>query len=255
MTPELQVLPSADLAALASARQFVALGQAAIRERGRFLVALSGGSTPERMYRLLAADPLAAALDWSRVEVLWSDERCVPPDLPESNYRMARESLLDWVAVAPARVHRIRGELAPADAALAYEREVRGLLGAADGPAQGNAGARLDLVLLGVGMEGHTASLFPGGGWLDDAHSWVRAEPVPVAPRWRVTLTPVIINAAARISFLAWGSAKADIVRRVLEGPRWPTELPAQLIAPVEGQATWFLDAAAAAGLRGGASR
>ena len=198
-------------------------------------MALAGGSTPRSMYAQLAAAPFASMVEWSKVQVLWGDERCVPPDDKASNYRMAREALLDHVPVAAANVHRIRGEDDPNEAAAAYEREMQ----------------RMDLVLLGLGEDGHTASLFPGAVAAHDDPRRVIAVRAPVVPAWRVTLTPVVINAATEVAFLVAGAAKAGVVQRVLEGPRRPHKLPAQLIAPASGRVAWFLDAAAAAELRG----
>jgi 6-phosphogluconolactonase len=197
------------------------------------------------MYARLAAPPFSPNVEWSKVQLLWGDERCVPPDNEASNYHMTRAALLDYVPVAAANVHRIRGEDDPVEAAAAYEREMRRVLGAAAG--------RIDFVLLGLGEDGHTASLFPGAVAAHDDSRWVIATRAPTAPVWRVTLTPVVINAAAEVAFLVAGAAKAGIVQRVLEGPRHPHELPAQLIAPASGRVAWFLDAAAAAGLRGSA--
>jgi 6-phosphogluconolactonase len=251
----LQVLPTAALAGEAAARRFVSAASDAIRSRGEFVVALSGGSTPRSMYARLAAEPCASSLNWARVQVLWADERCVPPDHEASNYRMAREALLDHVPVPAANVHRISGEDDPTKAATAYERLIRGVLRTPIGPPRAPPGARMDLVLLGLGVDGHTASLFPGAAAVHDSPSWVRAEYVQAVSAWRVTLTPVIINAAAEVAFLVSGGAKAAIVRQVLEGPRRPHELPAQLIAPAAGRVLWFVDAPAAAALRGDTAR
>ena len=247
---DLEVLPTAALAAEAAARRFVAVANDAIRSRGQCVVALSGGSTPGRMYAQLAAEPDASSVNWSRVQVLWSDERCVPPDHAASNYRMARQALLDRVPIPAANVHRIRGEDDPAEAATAYERVIRGVLRTPIGPPRDHPGARIDLVLLGLGVDGHTASLFPGSAAVHDSPSWVRSEYVQAVSARRITLTPVIINAAAEVAFLVSGVAKAAILREVLEGPRRPYHLPAQLIAPTAGHVRWFVDAPAAAALR-----
>ena len=173
---------------------------------------------------------------WSRVQVLWGDERCVPPDHVESNYRMARETLLDHVPVPAANVHRIHGEDDPAIAAAAYETTLRAL-------------ARIDLVLLGLGEDGHTASLFPGGAAVHEQTRWVMAAQAAPGSMWRITLTPAVINAAAEVLFLVSGGAKAGILRRVIAGPRRPQELPAQAIATSNGRVRWCVDAAAAAEL------
>jgi 6-phosphogluconolactonase len=243
------VLPDAAALAEAAAGQFVAAAGEAIGARGEFVVALSGGSTPRRTYERLATEPLVSRVMWSRVRVWWADERCVPPDQAESNYRMARETLLDHVPVAATSVHRIHGEDDPAAAAALYEATLRALLKTPAGPPRTAPGARLDLVLLGLGDDGHTASLFPGSAALHEQTRWVMAAHAAVAPRWRVTLTPAVINAAAEVLFLVSGGAKAGVVRRVLDGPRTPQEIPAQAIAPSNGRVRWCVDAAAAAEL------
>ncbi len=230
----------------AAAERFVAASAEALRRAGRFAVALSGGETPRALYALLAAPGRAERVEWPRVQVFWSDERCVPPDDPASNYRMAREGLLDRVPLPAENVHRIRGEAAPAEAAAAYEAELRRVLAGSGGL------PRLDLVLLGLGADGHTASLFPGQGAVREARRFVVAERVPALGAWRVTLTPVAIGAAAEVIFLVSGREKAGALRRVLEGPRDPDALPAQAIAPRGGALRWLVDAAAASELGAG---
>jgi 6-phosphogluconolactonase len=250
---ELEVLPNA-LLADAAAHRFVSAANTAIASRGEFIVALSGGSTPRSVYACLATDPFASSVDWSRVHFLWGDERCVPPVHESSNYRMARESLLDHVPVSESNVHRIMGEVDPVDAAATYERVLRTLLRTPTGPPQTAPARRLDLVLLGLGNDGHTASLFPGSASLDAATQWVAAAYVEAVSMWRVTLTPVVINAAAEIVFVVSGAGKAAIVREVLEGPHRPHALPAQLISPIDGRLAWLIDEPASAEL-GGRSR
>jgi 6-phosphogluconolactonase len=249
MRADLEVLPSPDALADAAGGRFVAAAGDAIHARGRFVVALSGGSTPRGAYERLASEPLVSRVMWSRVQFVWGDERCVPPDQAESNYRMARDTLLDRVAVPAANVHRIHGEDDPAAAAASYEATMRALLKTPAGPPRAVPGARADLVLLGLGDDGHTASLFPGSAAAREQTRWVMAEHAAAASMWRVTLTPAVINAAAEVLFLVSGIAKAGIVRRVLEGPRRLLELPAQAIAPSNGSVRWYLDAAAAAEL------
>lgn len=243
------VLPNAQLMADAVAHRFVGAANAAIEARGEFIVALSGGSTPRSIYARLATEPLGTSLDWSRVHVLWGDERCVPPDHESSNYRMVRETLLDHVPILEANVHRIRCEDEPAEAAMAYERVLRAVLRTPIGPPRTTPASRLDLVLLGLGSDGHTASLFPGVASLHDTAHWVAAVHDP-ASMWRVTMTATVINAAAEIAFVVSGESKAAIVRKVLEGANQPAELPAQLIIPTDGRLCWLLDAPAAADLQ-----
>ena len=237
------VLPTVQALAEDAAQRFARAASDAVQSHGEFVVALSGGVTPRRLYERLAAPPYLSSVPWSRVQVLWGDERCVPPDHAASNYRMAREALLDHVPIPAENVHRIHGEDAPVAAAKAYERTLRTVL----------RGAPIDLVLLGLGDDGHTASLFPGppASEVADGEPWVAARYHAAGALWRVTLTPVVINAAAEVLFLVSGEAKATIVRRVLEGPQQPQELPAQLIAPVDGRILWLLDAAAARDLGG----
>jgi 6-phosphogluconolactonase len=247
IAPEIAVLPNAERLADAAAQRFVFAANTAIQAHGEFTVALSGGSTPRLVYARLASEPLASSLDWSRVHILWGDERCVPPDHAASNFRMACETLLDHVPVPDANVHRIRGEDDPAEAAAAYERVLRTVLRTPSGPPRSAPACRLDLVLLGLGHDGHTASLFPGGASLLASAQWVAAEYVHAVSMWRVTLTATVINAAAEIAFVVSGDTKAAIVRKVLGGPNQPHELPAQLIVPTDGRLCWLLDAPAAA--------
>jgi 6-phosphogluconolactonase len=233
-----------------AADHFVALAGEAIARRGRFAVALAGGSTPKAMYALLATDEYADRVDWARVHVFWGDERCVPPDHPDSNYRMARETLLDHVPLPVGYVHRMRGEMAPAQAAAEYERTLRTFFSS---PAAGREGgdeeptARFDLILLGMGDDGHTASLFPGTAVIDEQTRWVVAHYVEKLSAWRVTLTPVVINAAANVTFIVSGAGKAERLRQVLAGPYQPHTLPAQIVRPDYGRLRWLVDAAAAA--------
>ena len=246
------VLQTAEALAEDAAQRFALAASDAVQSHGEFVVALSGGATPRGLYARLAAPPYVSDVPWSLVHVLWGDERCVAPDQAASNYRMAREALLDHVPIPAENVHRIRGEDVPALAAQAYERTLRTVLRTPRGPPRKTPGARIDLVLLGLGDDGHTASLFPGAVDVPDGEPpWVVARYHVAGSLWRVTLTPVVINAAAEVLFLVSGEAKATIVRRVLEGPRRSQELPAQLIAPADGSMLWLLDAAAARDLEG----
>jgi 6-phosphogluconolactonase len=230
---EIDVLATPEGMADAAADRIADLAASAISERGRFTVALSGGSTPEPVYRRLAREPHSGSIDWSRVEVFWGDERCVPPDHEDSNYRLARRALLDEVAIPATAVHRIRGELPPVEAARRYEREIRRVL-AEDG--------RFDLIMLGLGPDGHTASLFPGTSAVLERRRAVVAVRVEKLDAWRVTMTLPLINEARHVVFLVSGSRKAEAVRRVLADE----ELPAARVDPRQGRLTWLLDADAA---------
>jgi len=234
-----EVLSSPEAITARAVEVVVATAEAAIRATGRFTIALSGGSTPRALFARLAEPAEAARVDWSAVQVFWGDERCVPPTDPGSNYRMANETLLAKVPIPAANVHRIRGEDHPPTAAAAYEAELRRWF----------SRETFDLVLLGMGANGHTASLFPGLGAVDEAARWVAAELVPEVSMWRVTLTPPAINAARHVLFLVTGADKAATLREVLDGPRDPRWLPAQVIAPGAGRLTWLVDRAAASAL------
>jgi 6-phosphogluconolactonase len=228
------------------AERIVARAGDSIGQRARFLLCLAGGSTPKPLYELLATPPFATRIDWPRVHVFWGDERCVPPDHPESNYRMAREALLDHVQLPGTNVHRIRGEDEPSKAAAAYEE----LLATFFGSGEIRPKASFDLVLLGMGADGHTASLFPGSAAARETRRWVVASPGPQPGHWRVSLTPVLLNTAEDVTFLVSGANKADRLKDVLED-RGPDLLPAQLIRPTHGALHWVVDTAAAARLRG----
>src|SRR5690606_983517 len=173
----------------------------------------------------------------------WGDERTVPPDHPDSNYRMAKEALLDFVALPASNVHRISGELEPARAAAEYEQTLRSFFAKRAGK------TRFDLILLGMGDDGHTASLFPDTEALNETERLVVANHVPKLDTWRITLTAPIINDAAHVAFLVAGAGKAAVLKRVLQGPRQPHKLPSQLIQPVDGELVWLLDKAAASEL------
>lgn len=232
------------------AERVVARAREAIAARGRFALALAGGSTPRSLYQLLATPRFAARIAWPGVHVFWCDERCVSPHDPESNYRMARETLLDHVPLPPANVHRILGEDEPARAAASYEELLRDFFGAQENlPSRG-----FDLALLGMGADGHTASLFPGNTAARETSRWVMASRGPQPESWRVTLTPVLLNAAEDVTFIVAGAHKAERLREVLED-RLSDPLPAQWVQPRSGALHWMVDAAAATRLRAGCVR
>jgi 6-phosphogluconolactonase len=220
----------------AAARDFVRRARSAIEASGRFTVALAGGSTPEATYEALASR-YAGELDWSRVHVFFGDERSVPPDDEGSNYRMADEALLSHIS--PGGVHRMRGELPPEEAAAEYEKELREFFGAPDGPPE------LDLILLGIGGDGHTASLFPNTAALDVTDRWAAANPVPKLDTTRITLTLPVLNAAKAVNFLVAGGDKAETLAEVLNGDADPCEYPSKLVKPA-GELNWMVDREAA---------
>jgi 6-phosphogluconolactonase len=246
---EVQVFDTVPRLMEAAAGAFAEAAAAAVRATGRFVVALSGGSTPNALFDLLASAGWASRIDWSKVHVFWGDERCVPPSDPESNYRSARERLLDRVPVPASQVHRMMGETDPTAGAVSYEHELRAEFTTPSGSPRTMPGTRFDLVLLGMGPDGHTASLFPGTAVVHESERWVVAHFVQKVSMWRLTLTPLVMNAAAEVVFLVAGRDKTPTLKRVLEGPYAPDLLPSQVIAPEPGRLRWLVDAAAASEL------
>lgn len=235
-----------DAAALAAraAQHFVELAEQAVAARGRARIAISGGSTPKATFQLLGdpGQPWRARMPWERIELFWVDERCVPPDHADSNYRMTREALLDRAPLSPGQIHRIEGELAPEEGAARYESDLRNSfrLEGAETPV-------FDLIQLGMGPDGHTASLFPRTAALHELGRLCVANHVQNKDAWRVTLTWPVINHARSVFFLIGGADKAERLREVFLGPRDPDRLPSQLIHPASGILTLILDKAAAA--------
>jgi 6-phosphogluconolactonase len=230
-------------AAHAFAAQFVALAEKAITLHGHFVVALSGGRTPQEPYHLLATDDYAEEVDWGKVYVFWSDERCVPHEHPDSNSHMARVALLDRVPIPRDHIFRVQTQLVPEQAAADYEATLRSFF-ASRVP---GGSPRFDLANLGVGSDGHTASLFPNHAAVDESERWVVAEYARHLDAWRITMTLPALNSAANILFYVTGEDKAEVVRTILERPA--AGLPAQRVQPVNGQVTWILDSAAASQL------
>ncbi len=242
---EYRVYDGADALSRAAAEHFLATAQAAVTTRGKARVAISGGSTPKRTFALLAspAEPFLKAMPWGQVELDWVDERCVPPDHPDSNYRMTREAMLDKVPLKPEQVFRIEGELEPDAAAARYESTIR-----AQFRLEGAEVPRFDVLALGMGDDGHTASLFPHTDALHELGRIAVANHVPQQKEsWRVTLTRPVIVEAAEVFFLIGGKDKADPLHRVLQGPYDPESLPSQLIQPKSGKLLFLLDKDAAA--------
>ena len=230
--PIIRVFPDAESVSRAAAEEFVRRASEAVAVRGRFTVALSGGSTPKRLYELLAEPALRSQVAWDRVELFWGDERCLPPDDAESNYHMARQAMMSRLPIPPGRIHRIEAERPDRDAAAQdYQAVIAGVFGHdADGPPPA-----FDLILLGMGPDGHTASLFPHNPALEETARWVVAvHDVPKAPPDRMTLTYPVLNAAHEVLFLVAGADKAERLAEVLEGPPDPRRLPSQRIQPAE---------------------
>ncbi len=235
----------------AAARLVERCAARAIARSGIFTLALAGGSTPKSVYERLASEPCATRIDWPRVRLFFGDERCVPPDHPASNFRMVNEALISRLETAPARaprsVLRIKGEAAPEEAAREYEEALRRIFHQSE--------PRFDLILLGLGDDGHTASLFPTAADIGGEQRWVVATQAPHEPRQRVSLSLRAINAARTIAFLVKGAGKAKILASVLDDRRHgdssptppPPAPPAALVRPTAGRLYWLVDRAAAA--------
>jgi 6-phosphogluconolactonase len=236
-------MPNAEALYSAAAVEFVDAARESVRKHEAFNVVLSGGSTPRALYSRLATDSvMQAQVPWAKVNFFWGDERHVPPDHPDSNFRMASEAMLSRAPVAPAQICRIKSELPDAEAAAAdYERRLRDFFQLGDGQIP-----RFDLVLLGMGPDGHTASLFPGTRALDEKNRLVVSNWIGKLYAERITLTAPVLNNASRILYLVYGEDKAPALKAVLEGPFEPMQLPAQLIRPKNGKVIWLVDRSAA---------
>ena len=235
----IEVYPDLESLSRAAAALLVRQANLAVAARGRFSVALAGGATPRRTYELLAAPPFKDQAPWDRMHVFWGDERCVPGNDSRSNARLAKEAWLDRVPIPGTQIHPMNCAQDPAAAARQYEAKLREFF-AGQPP-------RLDLVLLGLGDDGHTASLFPGTPVLKERQRWAAAVYLGEQNLYRVTLTAPLINQAAVVAFLVAGPSKAGVLREVLHGPRDPARLPAQLIQPQRGELLWLADLDAAA--------
>jgi 6-phosphogluconolactonase len=240
---EVRILADANSIAQTAAAEFLEAAQQAVSEKGSFSVALAGGSTPKALYGLLATNPLLQAkVPWSKIQFFFGDERHVPPNDEESNFRMAEEAMLGKAPVDAKQVHRIKGEKRnAAQAAEEYEQDLR-----ASFRLQAGQFPRFDLVLLGMGPEGHTASLFPGTKALKEERRLVVSNWVGKFYTDRITFTPPVLNNAARVIFMVHGEEKAPALKAVLEGPYEPEQLPAQMIQPKQGKGLWLVDPSAA---------
>lgn len=233
---QITVYPDLDTISREAANYTVRVAREAIARRGKFTFALSGGTTPGKMYGLLSSEPYRSQIDWSMVHFFWSDERCVAPDDPQSNYHLAQEILLSKLDLRPDQIHRMPADQSDrAQAAAAYAAEIRAVLGG-DMPA-------FDLIQLGMGPEAHTASLFPHQPSLREEKRLILAVSVPKPPPDRLTFTPPLLRAARHLLFLATGADKAAALHEVLEGANNPEEYPTQgIVRQAQGEVVWMLD-------------
>ncbi len=234
----IRVSPDVDALNRSAAAFLAERARDAVDARGQFSLVLSGGQTPRRLYELLAGDAFRDRLPWTQTHVFWGDERCVAPNDPRSNERTAREALLNYVPIPPTQVYPMRCSESPRASAEQYESVLRSFFKARK--------PRFDLVLLGLGENGHTASLFPQTPVLEERERWVVDLMVEEQDLHRLTFTVPIINQAAAVVFLVTGTSKARVLHAVLEGPSDPRRLPAQLIHPSDGELFWFVDQEAA---------
>lgn len=241
--PEIRIVADAAMLAEIAAEEFIDAARGAVAARGRFTVALSGGSTPKRLYeRLASAHSSGLAATWPQTHIFWGDERLVPPDHPDSNYRMACEVLLNRIDLPADQIHSIPTGIDDAtEAASKYELDLRAFFS----PAARQAPC-FDLILLGLGGDGHTASLFPGSDAVREGTRWVVGHRLEGIPHDRITLTFPVLNNAARVVFLVSGSDKAGALQSVLEGDAPIDRVPARGLRPVRGGLLWLIDRDAA---------
>jgi 6-phosphogluconolactonase len=248
---QIKISPDRDALIRATADFIVDVANRAISSEGRFTIALSGGGTPKPLYQLLATPPYKQKIDWKKVLVFFGDERCVPPDDAHSNFKMARLALLDHVDIPAENIFRMRGEDDPERAANEYAEDLeKNFAQSTDETEATEPRIRFDLILLGIGDNAHTASLFPGLPGVMEHSRWVLAQYVEVVGMWRLTFTPVVINAARNVAFLVAGADKAPVVKSIVEGPYNPIVKPAQIVKPTHGELYWLLDQGAAAQLQ-----
>jgi 6-phosphogluconolactonase len=239
--PKITILDDAQAVYIHAAEEIAHFAGEDICTHAQFTIALSGGSTPAAIYELLGTR-FKLSVDWKEVQFFWGDERCVAPENSESNYGMARRTLLSHLELKPEQVHRMRGELSPDEAACSYEEELKSAFSVEDGELP-----RIDLLMLGLGDNRHTLSLFPGHKRaIEETGRLVVADEVEATPPKRITFTPAVANNAARAMFIATGKGKAEAVRDIIAGPRDPLKFPAQIIQPTDGELIWLLDQAAA---------
>jgi 6-phosphogluconolactonase len=235
---DLRRFPDSQSLAGGAAEYFVSTVNQTLDTQNQCGVALSGGSTPKAMFQLLASSEFSSRLDWTKIHIFWVDERSVPPDHADSNYRVTKDYLLDHIPIPQENVHRIQAELDPKEAAQLYEATLTAWFG------QNSALPEFDLILLGMGDDGHTASLFPHTIALAETDRWVVANEVPKLATWRITLTASVINSAINVAFLISGESKARTLYSVLQGEYVPQDFPSQRIQPERGHLVWLVDSA-----------
>jgi 6-phosphogluconolactonase len=240
---QVRQFPDTEALGRAAVEFTVTLAKQRIAAEGRFIVALSGGSSPKQLYAFLGSPPYRDVVPWQQMHFFWVDERCVPPDHPESNYKLAFDAFLSLVPLPAANIHRIKGEEGPVAAAQSYEEDLRNFF-------IGTGVPEFDLIILGAGEDGHTASLFPGSPALRETSRFAIAVHLEQPKRDRVTITLPVLNHAAQVLFLASGRAKADIISEVIDRNN-AKRYPAGLVRPVHGEVTWFIDREAAEKLPG----
>lgn len=233
----LHIFDTPDLLLPALADFFIACGTEAIKQHGTYTVALSGGSSPQKLYTLLASEKYRGQIAWDKILFFFGDERFVPADDIQSNYRMAKESLFTPLNIAEKQIFPVNTTVSPEQSAVLYEEAIKKHVGPS---------GTFDMILLGLGDNSHTASLFPHTAVLSEKMAWVKEEFVKEVNQYRITLTAPLINLGRTIVFLVYGAGKADAVHHILKDPYQPEEFPAQLIMPVNGVRDWFLDKAAA---------
>jgi 6-phosphogluconolactonase len=242
MKGKLQIYPTRAELVQAVAELIVTTTTQAIKERDFCAIALAGGNTPREVYRALATEPFRNRIDWNKLHLFWGDERNVPPDHPQSNFGMVREAMLAHHRVPETNIHRIKGEIAAEQAAKEYAEELKKFFQ--------NQRIRFDLVLLGIGEDGHTASLFPGTDAVAEISKPVTAVFVPRLDKWRVTLTFPVINSASKVAFVVAGKSKAQIIENLLKLHKPDPQWPASMVQPQSGVLFWLMDADAAANIR-----
>jgi len=244
---QLHIYKNADEVSHAAAKWVADAITQTLKVQDRFTIALSGGGSPQHLHKILAAPPYRDQIEWSKLHVFWGDERAVPFEDSRNNAKMGYDTLLNMVPVPPSQVHVMRTDIAPVQSAIEYEKILHQYFNAVPGGSSDPLPNSFDLVLLGMGDDGHTLSLFPGTEVVHEEKAWTKAFFLAAQNMYRITLTLPIVNRASRIAFLTMGSGKAHALKEVLKGKYDPDKYPSQTIQPVNGELHWFVDEAAAA--------